>query len=313
MPLVRQDSPVRPRKLPSYLVTRYPVGVDPSLSKELDGVYSARRFHQNGKPLSRIVVTWTLPDPPPPTVAFSFLPCLPPCGFSEMRVDQPTCYKCWGVGHISTYCSASEKCAWCAGPHDSRTCQHRGPPPPPPAEDRTATRASPPPADVTSNWRCPRCQEPGVNVWHGCSRPQPTAASASVPERPPHPSPLTHAVSTLDSRPASPSPPPASPSPQVLALRSAVEELKKRCAALESRLDAFESPGHHRGKHRQFNHRTSRDGRLHFFPNGGAAHPRCHGVFAHGETRHFYCFSGGFLTQFSTPLYQFFSLSLTLL
>ena len=234
MPLVRQDSPVRPRKLPSYLVTRYPVGVDPSLSKELDGVYSARRFHQNGKPLSRIVVTWTLPDPPPPTVAFSFLPCLPPCGVSEMRVDQPTCYKCWGVGHISTYCWTSEKCAWCAGPHDSRTCQHRGPPPLPPAEDSTATRASPPPADVTSNWRCPRCHEPGVNVWHGCSRPQPTAASASVPERPPHPSPLTHAVSTLDSRPAS-------PSPQILALRSAVEELKKRCAALESRLDAFES------------------------------------------------------------------------
>ena len=26
MPLVRQDSPVRPRKLPSYLVTRYPSG-----------------------------------------------------------------------------------------------------------------------------------------------------------------------------------------------------------------------------------------------------------------------------------------------
>lgn len=40
-----QDSPERPRKYPSYLVTRYPIGVDPSLAMELPGVHSARRFH----------------------------------------------------------------------------------------------------------------------------------------------------------------------------------------------------------------------------------------------------------------------------
>ncbi|MPC65205.1 hypothetical protein E2C01_059336 [Portunus trituberculatus] len=36
LPLTRQDSPEMQRKLPTYLVTRYPVGVDPNLSKELE-------------------------------------------------------------------------------------------------------------------------------------------------------------------------------------------------------------------------------------------------------------------------------------
>ena len=234
MRLVKQDSPARPRKLPSYLVSRYPVGVDPSLSTELAGVYNARRFHHNGKAINKIVVTWNAQMPPPTTYTFSFLPCLPACEISLMRVDQPTCYKCWGVGHISTYCVASEKCAWCAGPHDSRTCQHRGPPPPPPAEDGTTAQAPTPSADVTSNWRCPRCNEAGVSVWHGCSRRRTIAASTPVSEQAPRPPPPTRAGSPLDSHPAS-------PSPQVLALRSAVEELKKRYAAFETRLDALES------------------------------------------------------------------------
>ncbi|MPC93035.1 hypothetical protein E2C01_088150 [Portunus trituberculatus] len=46
-----------PRKFSSFLVTRYPVGVEPDLSKELPGVYNARRFRQNGKPINNIVVT----------------------------------------------------------------------------------------------------------------------------------------------------------------------------------------------------------------------------------------------------------------
>lgn len=90
MRLVKQDSPARPRKLPNYLVKRYPVGVHPSLSTELVGVHNARRFHQNGKPLNRIVMTWNLQESPPTTYAFSFLPCLPPCEISEVRDDQPT-------------------------------------------------------------------------------------------------------------------------------------------------------------------------------------------------------------------------------
>ncbi|KAG0714002.1 hypothetical protein GWK47_014958 [Chionoecetes opilio] len=102
--LTPQDSPDRTRKLPTYLVTRYPVGVDPSLSKELDGVYSARRFHQDGKPISRIVVTWTDTDPPPSSFPFSFLPSLPPCEFRLLHNDKPSCFKCWGIGHISRYC-----------------------------------------------------------------------------------------------------------------------------------------------------------------------------------------------------------------
>ncbi|XP_045118197.1 uncharacterized protein LOC123508526 [Portunus trituberculatus] len=59
-----EDSPERPRKFPSYLFTRYPVGVDSSFSRELPGVYSARRFRQNGQPLNRIVVTWSHEEPP---------------------------------------------------------------------------------------------------------------------------------------------------------------------------------------------------------------------------------------------------------
>ena len=89
--LVVQDSPERPRKFPSYIITRYPVEVDPSLSKELPGVYSARRFHQNGKPLNRIVVTWSLPEQPPQTFDFSFLRSLPSCEKCRLLNDSPTC------------------------------------------------------------------------------------------------------------------------------------------------------------------------------------------------------------------------------
>ena len=237
--LIRQDSPARPRKLPAYLITRYPVGVDPSLSKEMDGVYSARRFHQDGQPLNRIVVTWTLEEPPPSSFSFSFLPCLPACEVRHLDNDRPSCYKCWGVGHISRYCSAQEKCAWCSGGHDSRSCPHRAPPPPPPATDETTEPPRPPPADVTAHWRCPRCQTPGVNVWHGCSRRRVTPSSPPVqpPPPPPPPSqPLRHssAVPSLTSTAVS-------PSPHVRALRSAVEKLMTRCASLESRLDTIEA------------------------------------------------------------------------
>ncbi|ROT79248.1 hypothetical protein C7M84_002030 [Penaeus vannamei] len=90
--LDKQDSLERPRKYSTFLLTRYPVSVDPSKAKELPGVYSARRFHQNGVPINRLVFTWSLPEAPPPTVTFSFLPCLPSCA------------------------------------HDSRTCIHRTPP-----------------------------------------------------------------------------------------------------------------------------------------------------------------------------------------
>ena len=63
-----QDSPERTRKYPSYLVTKYPIDVDPSLALELPGVHSARRFRQNGLAINRIVVTWKLLDPPPSTL-----------------------------------------------------------------------------------------------------------------------------------------------------------------------------------------------------------------------------------------------------
>lgn len=136
-----QDSIERPRKFPTYLVTRFPVGVDPSLAKELPGVYTARRFHQYGTPISRLVITWSLSDPPPSEFTFSFLPCLPPCELRKMKDEQPWCYKCWGIGHISRYCSApSDKCGWCAGTHDSRTCPHSTPSQPTSADGASTSK-----------------------------------------------------------------------------------------------------------------------------------------------------------------------------
>ncbi|XP_050709611.1 uncharacterized protein LOC126994325 [Eriocheir sinensis] len=138
-----QDSPERPRKFPTYLLARYPVCADPALAKELPGIYSARRFYQNGSPLPRLVVTWSLPEPPPPSVSFSFLPCLPPCELRRMQDERPWCFRCWGLGHISRYCSAAERCAWCSGPHDSRTCPHRNPPSYSTASDSASTQPQP--------------------------------------------------------------------------------------------------------------------------------------------------------------------------
>lgn len=72
LPLIPHDSPERPRKYPSYILTRFPVDVDPRLAEGHPGVYSARRFVQDGSPINRIVVVWSLPDPPPSTIAFDF-------------------------------------------------------------------------------------------------------------------------------------------------------------------------------------------------------------------------------------------------
>ena len=221
------DSPDRPRKFPSFLITRYPAGIDPSLSKELPGVYSARRFRQNGQPLNRIVITWCSEGPPPSSVAFSFLPCLPVCEIRPMAADRPMCFRCWEVGHISRYCSAAEKCGWCSGSHDSRSCPHRGPPRP--SAEAPAASPTPPPLAVTSNWQCPRCQERGVSVWHGCPR----RRSAPSPQSGPPPPPPRVTLPPSDSSPSLP--------PRVLALESAVEKLQTHTASLATRLDALET------------------------------------------------------------------------
>lgn len=92
--LDEQDLPVRNSKYPSFLLTRYPECVDPSLAKEIPGLYSARRFFQNGEPINRIVIVWCHDDPPPPTISFSFLPCLPPCEVRKLDNGQRTCYRC---------------------------------------------------------------------------------------------------------------------------------------------------------------------------------------------------------------------------
>ncbi|MPC62910.1 hypothetical protein E2C01_057000 [Portunus trituberculatus] len=209
LPLVPHDSLERPRKFPQFILTRYPVDVDHRLAERYPGVYSARRFIQDGSPIDRIVVVWNLPDPPPSTIAFEFLPLLPPCEVRRLHDDRPWCFRCWGIDHISRYCSVSPKCAWCAAAHDSRKC---------PASSSTS-EPSPPPD--TSRWKCPRCLQPGDNVWHGCAR-------RRVPPR--------------DSTPATPLPPaPATLPPQDLALRKSITSLQARCAALEERFASMDA------------------------------------------------------------------------
>ncbi|KAG0712919.1 hypothetical protein GWK47_017359 [Chionoecetes opilio] len=235
LPLEIQDSPDRPRKFPTYLLTRYPVCSDPAWPR------SAGRLL--GSPLSKtrrarlltvLGVTWSLPQPPPPSVAFSFLPSLPSCEFRRMKDEQPWCFRCWGFGHISRYCFAAERCAWCSGPHDSRSCPHRAPPPAAPASDSASTppQVSPP---HTSLWECPRCHQAGVNVWHGCARRQTVAAPAAttIPQLAPPPPP-----------PRSAPPLPYLPlrfSPQVTALSILFAPLQSRIASLEAAIDGVEA------------------------------------------------------------------------
>lgn len=233
LPLTPQDSPERPRKYPQYLLTRYPVDVDHRLAEQLPGVYSSRRFLQNGSPINRIVIVWSHPEPPPDTIAFDFLPLLPACEVRRLQDDRPWCFRCWGIGHISRYCSASPKCAWCAAAHESRDCAFRREPQPPPASTSTAgpppasastNKPSPPPD--TSSWKCPRCLQPGVNVWHGCARRrnQPSDPAAARPPLPPPPAPPAPSSSQSDA-----------------ALRKAVASLQARCVALEDRFASLDA------------------------------------------------------------------------
>ena len=224
---VIQDSLERPRKFPTYLVTRYPTAIDPSLAKALQGVHTARRFLQDGEPINRIVITWSLPEPPPSVVEFPFLPCLPPCELRRMKDEKPWCYKCWGIGHISRYCSASARCAWCAADHDTRSCPHSVP-----ASSTAAAAGDAAPGSSslrqpdTSQWKCVRCKMPGVNVWHGCTKRSPATSTGHAPPPPPPPA------------PSSPRP---TDSADIIALRKSVATLESRCTALTARFDTIDA------------------------------------------------------------------------
>lgn len=125
MSLLPYDSSKSPRKCPSSILTHYPINVGLELATRYTGVYSARRFIQDGAPITRIVVVWSLSDPPPPVIWFDILPCLPPCEVLKLLNDQPIFFRCWDIGHISRYCFSILKCTWCAASHDSRTCPTR--------------------------------------------------------------------------------------------------------------------------------------------------------------------------------------------
>lgn len=81
------DSTERPRRLSSYIVIRFPIDADPSLAKKHIGVHSARCFMRDGLTINRIVVIWSLPEPPPQF--FDFLPCLPRCEVWKFQNDHP--------------------------------------------------------------------------------------------------------------------------------------------------------------------------------------------------------------------------------
>lgn len=239
-----QDSSQRSRKYPTYLLTRYPVCVDPSLAKALPGVHTAKRFIQDGAPINRIVITWSLPDPPPAYITFAFLPSLPSCEVRRMKDEQPWCFRCWGIGHISRYCSRPEKCAWCSGQHHSRTCPHRAQPAS--TGPTGSSHDSNPPAHGsdsltkdTSQWRCPRCRQPGVNVWHGCTR-RP-ATSVLPPSLPPQPVPPSAQSALTTPRAASPPVSDTGSVPsEVASLKAAVASMTSQCSSYAARFEAIE-------------------------------------------------------------------------
>ena len=227
-----QDSPQRSRKYPTYLLTRYPVCVDPSLAKALPGVHGAKRFIQDGEPINRIVIIWSLLEPPPSYITFDFLPSLPPCEVRRMKDEQPWCYR---------YCSRSEKCAWCAGQHHSNTCPHR------PQESSSASdsasrtsattaQGSDLPTADTSRWRCPRCREPGVSVWHGCTR-RSAATSTAAPSSSRRS--VTHSVAAPQAA-SLPANDVGAVSSEVASLKAAVASMTSQCSSYATRFEAIE-------------------------------------------------------------------------
>lgn len=142
--LDKQDSLERPRKYSTFLLTRYP----PRLKNYLVFIPLAGFIRT-----VYALIDWLLPGVflrhHRHLLLSSFLPCLPLCELRKMQDEQPWCYKCWGLGHISRYCTASEKFAWCSGAHDSRTCIHRTPP-----SAAASTSCQDPPPKTDAKWKC---------------------------------------------------------------------------------------------------------------------------------------------------------------
>ncbi|KAK8402458.1 hypothetical protein O3P69_000698 [Scylla paramamosain] len=110
--------------------------------------------------------------------------------------------------------------------HDSRTCPVKSDPSRPAAYSTTFEHLS---LGDASRWKCPRCLQPGVNVWHGCARRH--AQPCSPPTEPPPPPPPSFPAIF----------PTTSASPQDLALRKSVASLQARCAALEDRFASLDA------------------------------------------------------------------------
>ncbi|XP_050687046.1 proteoglycan 4-like [Eriocheir sinensis] len=126
--------------------------------------------------------------------------------------------------------------------HDSRTCPHSTPSQPTSADGASTSKQPSLSTADTSVWKCPRCHEPGVNVWHGCASRSPAAVSV-VNALPPAlhtsrqaPPPRPRAGATSHSS-ATTTP----ESPQVTALREAVAKLTARCTAIEARFEAIDA------------------------------------------------------------------------
>ena len=108
-------------------------------------------------------------------------------------------------------------------------------------DSASATQGSDSPTLDTSQWQCPRCRQPGVNVWHGCTRrsatsavnPTQTTAPPSVPQStqcvPASPQAASLPVSIASSVPS-----------EVASLKAAVASMTSQFSSYTARFEAIE-------------------------------------------------------------------------
>lgn len=193
----RLDEPVRKRRLPEYLVTRFPKEVDASAAKTLAGVATVRRINDKntGAPLNRIYITWDKPEPPPASYRFPGTEAnITPPQIVPANPRVVNCYRCWGYGHIAKNCNSTLRCGWCSEEHRSRDCPKTTEVV---AEDGSCSAPTSiaedthlPKGPVSTKrqrhpeYKCPRCNTPGVTVWHlNCPSTQ-LASSRSITTAP---------------------------------------------------------------------------------------------------------------------------------
>ena len=91
-----------------------------SIAQRYTGDIQRSSIPPKSTPINQIVVTWSLPQPSLPSIAFSYIPCLISCDFRTMKDEQAWCYRCRSIGHITSYCFGTEQCSYCSDYQDSK-------------------------------------------------------------------------------------------------------------------------------------------------------------------------------------------------